>query len=179
LKGTRIEYQVATNGAGNDFRYTLAKGADPGLDNAVRSLTDALATTTLPFPDKPIGNGAYFMAITRERAVGVDVVAYRLVKVTEVKGDTLTLSVNTKRYATNTKFDMPGLPQDLGKLTLEEFQSTADGTLQVVKGVPMVTQCAITSALDAGVSAQKQPDQRLALQAQARAEFTLAGAAPK
>jgi hypothetical protein len=176
LKGSRVEYRVSRNGAGNDFRYTLAKGADEGLDNALRSLTESLATMTLPYPDKPLGNGAYFMAVTRERAVGVDVVAYRLVKVTGVKGNTVSMSVNTKRYATSTKFDMPGVPSDLGALTLEDFQSTADGTLEIEKGSPLPSQSELTQVLKAGIAAQKQPDQRLGLQAQARATFTLGGA---
>jgi hypothetical protein len=183
LKGSRIEYRVAANGAGNDYRFTIPKGADPGLDNVVRSLTEALATMTLPFPSEPIGSGAYFMAVTREQSVGVDVVAYRLVKVTNVKDDKLTLSVNTKRYATSDAFDMPGVPQDLGKLKLQEFQSTADGTLEVLKGTPIAVRSELTQTLNAGISAEKQPKQRLALQAQARSEFTLSGvaltAAPK
>lgn len=176
LKGSKVEYRVSKNGAGNDFRYTLAKGADPGLDNALRSLTEALSTLTLPFPDKPIGAGAYFMAVTREESVGAEVVAYRLVKVTEVKGDRVTLSINTKRYATSNRFDMPGVPKELGKLSLQEFESTADGNLEVQKGLPLPVTGELTQALNVGVKAEKQPNQPLGLQAQARARFQLSGA---
>ncbi|HEY6562214.1 MAG TPA: hypothetical protein VI072_33330 [Polyangiaceae bacterium] len=176
LKGSKVEYRVSKNGAGNDFRYTLAKGADPGLDNALRSLTEALSTMTLPFPDKPLGAGAYFMAVTREQSVGAEVVAYRLVKVAEVKGDRVTLNINTKRYATSPRFEMPGVPKELGKLSLQEFESTADGKLDVQKGVPLPITGELTQALNVGVKAEKQPEQPLGLQAQARAKFQLSGA---
>ncbi len=178
LKGSKIEYRVSKNGAGNDFRYTLAKGADPGLDNALRSLTEALSTMTLPFPDKPLGTGAYFMAVTREQSVGAEVVAYRLVKVTEVKGERVTLDVNTKRYATGPRFEMPGVPAEFGKLTLEEFESTANGKLELQKGNSLPITSELTQVLNVGVKAEKQPNQPLGLQAQARARFQLAGAPP-
>lgn len=178
LKGSKVEYRVSKSGAGNDFRYTLAKGADPGLDNALRSLTEALSTMTLPFPDKPLGAGAYFMAVTREESVGAEVVAYRLVKVTDVKGDRVTLSINTKRYATSSRFDMPGVPKELGKLSLQEFESTADGRLELQKGVALPITGELTQVLNVGVKAEKQPNQPLGLQAQARARFQLSGAPP-
>ena len=60
------------------------------------------------------------MATSRETAIGVEVVAYRIVKVESVEGDKLKLSVNTKRYAVDKKFDLPELPRDT-KYTLERI----------------------------------------------------------
>ncbi|HMJ14823.1 MAG TPA: hypothetical protein VK524_25600, partial [Polyangiaceae bacterium] len=101
---------------------------------------------------------------------------YRLVKVTNVQGERVSLSVNTKRYATGTDFEMPGVPKELGKLTLQEFESTADGTLEIQKGLPLPAQSELTQVLNVGVRAEKQPQQPLGLQAQARAKFNLSGA---
>jgi hypothetical protein len=172
LKGSKIEFRIAPNGAGDGFHYQMAKAADPGLENAVRSLTEALASLTLPYPDKPIGAGAVWMATTRETAIGVEVVAYRIIKLESITDGKIKLSVNIKRYATGTKFDLPELPKD-ATFTLEQFDSQGEGQLEIAKEAPLPLGGELTLTLNASLIPSNQPDQRAAVQSQTRAAFTL------
>lgn len=175
LRGSRIEYRLARNGAGSDFRYTAAKGVEPGFESALQSLRDGVASMTLPVPDKPLGSGGYYMAITREPVAGMDVLSYRLVKITDVKGEQASLNVTIKRYAMDNKFELASAPEDLGALTIEQFQATSEGTLEVVTGMPLVARAELTQLTDIELSAKNKPGQRLGVQSQSESVFTLNG----
>ncbi len=170
LKGSKVEFGIQSNGAGDSFRYTLSKTADPGLENALRSFTEALATVTLPYPDKPVGQGAFWMATSRENAIGVEVVAYRMVKVEGVEGDKVKLSVNTKRYAVDKTFDLPELPKDT-KFTLDEFQSVGEGNYELSKDALFPLSGELTLNLLAALIPANQPDQRAQVESRTRAAF--------
>jgi hypothetical protein len=170
LKGSKVDFTIQSNGAGDGFRYTLSKTADPGLENALRSFAETLATVTLPYPDKPVGQGAFWMATSRENAIGVEVVAYRMVKVESVEGDKVKLSVNTKRYAVDKTFDLPELPKDT-KFTLDEFQSVGEGNYELSKDVPFPLSGELTLNLLAALIPANQPDQRAQVESRTRAAF--------
>jgi hypothetical protein len=133
LKGSHIDYQVSPDGAGSNFRFEAAKGADPVFRDAVRSLSDTLTLLVLPFPTKPVGVGAFWMVTTRDLVMGLDVVTYRLIKVEKVEGTLATLSVNTKRYAASPAFDIEGLPPEVPHV-MAEFHAGGDGSLTVSAG---------------------------------------------
>jgi hypothetical protein len=170
LKGSRIEYRVLPSGGGADYRYQIAKGADEGLGDLMRSLTEILATVSVPFPDQPVGRGAVFMATTRDAARGIDLVSYRLVKVESASESSLTLNLNTKRYATSPRFDMPGVPNG-DKMTLDQFKSVADGSLVFEAGSPIPASGTITLGMNALLIPPDQPAQRATVQAQTRASL--------
>jgi hypothetical protein len=172
LKGSKVDFTVQPNGAGDGFRYTLSKTADPGLENTMRSFAEALATVTLPYPDKPVGKDAFWMATSRESAIGVEVVAYRMVKVEAVEGGKVKLSVDTKRYAVDKTFDLPELPKDT-KFTLDEFQSVGEGKYEVSKDAPFPLSGELTLQLLAALIPANQPDQRAQVESRTRAAFNL------
>lgn len=180
LKGSRIEYEITPDGAGRNFNVALSKAADPGLQNALGSMAEAMATLAVPFPDKPIGNGAYWMVTNRESLAGLDVVAYRLVKVESIAGDTLTLSVSTKRYAASDKIATPGLPPDLKDATLAQFSADSTGTIQVEKDTPFPVSASVTQTLIAPLTSPKSQGQPVAgLRAQTKVDFKLGGGKKK
>lgn len=173
LHGGHIDYEIGANGAGSGLHYTLAKNA-PQLDEVMlRSLSEGFATLALPYPDKPVGKGAFWMATTRETVAGVDVVAYHLVKVESVDGKKVELNIDTKRYAANHRIDQSELSPGLGKVKLTDFESDSNGTLDLVKGVPMPVGAELQQVLQAGVSASSKPGQKLALQSSSKFVFTL------
>lgn len=174
LKGSKLTFRVGPNGAGDAFRYELAKGADPSLENAMRALSESLATFTLPYPDKPIGAGAFWMATTRESAIGSEVIAYRMVKVAEVSNNQIKLTVNTKRYATDAKFDLPELPKGT-TYNLDQFDSQGEGEFEIKVGTPFPVSGDATLSFNAALAPANQGDQRLMVQSQTRAAFELAG----
>jgi hypothetical protein len=171
LKGSKLEYSILPGGAGAGFRFDVPKGAPDDFRDVVRSLSDALALVTIPYPDKPLGAGGYFMVTSRDEVMGLDLVTYRLIKVKQVTADSATLDVSTKRYAASRTFDFPGLPPDIDK-NLAEFQATSDGTVELPVGALLPTKGQLNSVLAAQLGA---PDakQRPMLQLQTRAQLDL------
>jgi hypothetical protein len=164
LKGSRVEYQVAPDGSGNGYRQELSAGAEEARDQ-LRVLSDVLALVTLPVPNQPLGKGAFWIATSREGVFGLDLVTYRMVKVEEASAFAVTLSVNTKRYATNHRFDFQGLPPDAPR-ELVEFESKSDGRLEFRTGAPFPESGEVQSLLAAGLAMSGQ--QRGVLQIQSR-----------
>lgn len=171
LKGSKVEYSILPGGAGAGFRFDTPKGAPPEFKDVVRSLSDALALLTIPYPDKPLGAGGFFMVTSRDDLMGLDLVTYRMIKVKEVTPQGVTLDVNTKRYAASRTFDFPGLPPEIDK-NLFEFQATSEGTLQYPLGALLPTQGQVSSVLAAALGA-KDPSKRPMLQFQTRAQLDL------
>jgi hypothetical protein len=161
FKGSRMLCRVAASGAATDCSHELAKGADPGLEQPLAVLSEVVATVMLPFPDQPVGKGAYWMVITREPVVGIDTVSYRMVRVEQVEGDTVQVELNLKRYAAAAALDVPGAPTDLGALQLESFTSTGSGRLTVKRGVPFPLSGRLSTNLNALASGANAPGQLL------------------
>ncbi len=182
LKGARIEYLVAPDGAGTGYKTDLPKGTAGDLALWLESLRDTLALVTLPMPSKAVGSGAYWMVTSREGVLGLDLVTYRLVKVEEIKDGVATLSVNTKRYAASAALNLPGLPPNAPR-EMSEFQNVSDAKLQFKPGNGFPLGGEVTSALALGLGAAPGPNQRgqqQALVIQSRATLSFGdGAAAK
>jgi hypothetical protein len=164
LKGARVTYQVGPDGAGSNYRTEGGAGAAE-VTEQLRMLEDALALVTLPRPTQPVGVGAVWMATSRDGVFGMDLVTYRLVKVEEVSGDAVTLSIGTKRYAASDKFAMAGLDPTAPK-DLLEFQARSDGRLTFSGGAPFPQNGEIQSVLGAALGEGGQ--QRGVIQVQSR-----------
>jgi len=171
LKGTKLEYSILPSGAGAGFRFDVPKGAPEEFRDVARSLSDALSLLTIPYPDKPLGAGAYFMVTSRDDFLGIDLVSYRLVKVKSVADNVASLEVNTKRYAASRSFDFPGLPPEVQK-NLAEFQANSEGALELPVGALLPTKGQMSSVLAASLGAQDSK-QRAMLQFQTRAQLDL------
>lgn len=170
LKGSKIDYEIAADGAGGNYRFEVPKGAPAELSDLVRSLSDLVAVVTLPFPDKPLGAGAYWMATSREGVLGLDLVTYRLIKVERIDGQKVTLNVNTKRYSASSNFDLPGL-QPGAPHSLAEFQALAEGTVEYVAGKGFPVGGTQTSGLGAQLQDPANPRARGMLEIRTRGEL--------
>jgi len=171
LKGSKVEYSILPGGAGAGFHVDWPKTASEEYRDVVRALSDSLSLLTMPYPDKPLGAGGYFMVTSREDILGNDLVTYRMVKVKEVTPQGATLDVSTKRYAANRTFNFPGLPPNMDK-TLLAFQATSEGTVQLPLGALLPAQGEVGSVLAAQLGA-KDPKQRAVLQFQTRTQLNL------
>ena len=171
LKGSKVEYSILPSGAAAGLRFDVTKGAPEEFKDVVRSLSDALALLTIPYPDKPLGAGAYFMVTSRDEIQGLDLVTYRMVKVKQVTPTDATLDVSTKRYAASRTIDFPGLPPEIEK-NLAEFQANSDGTVELAAGALLPGKGQMNSVLAAQIGAQDSK-QRGMLQFQTRAQLDL------
>ena len=170
MRGSRIDYRIVSGGVGVDFKYQLAKGAAQDLDMVLRSLAEALETTTIGVPPDAVGPGAFWMVTTRGTVSGAEVVSFRLIKLEKVEGDTFSLNVSTKRYSVSSKLELVGLPPGA---ELDQFQSTADGTVTLQKGAPLASGGSVKQTFMAALTPAGGGDQRLGVQSSADVSMTL------
>ncbi|MET0792337.1 MAG: hypothetical protein ABW061_12515 [Polyangiaceae bacterium] len=172
LKGSAVQYQVGADGAASNVHSEVPKGVDPGFRDPVQALSDLLVGLALPYPTKPVGVGAFWMVTTRDVAMGLDVVSYRLVKVEKVEGNVVSLSLNTKRYAASPAFELEGLPPEAPK-TMGEFRAQSEGKLTLVAGEAFLKSGEVQSVVGASLG-PADSKQRAMVQVQSRASLTLA-----
>ncbi|RYZ10149.1 MAG: hypothetical protein EOO73_00805 [Myxococcales bacterium] len=168
VKGSKVEYTLSPNGTPGPLKVAASKGAP---EDFVRSLSDALGLLSIPYPDKPLGAGGFFMVTSRDELMGMDLVTYRMVKVKEVTPEGVTLDVNTKRYAASRTLELPGMPPDMDK-NLFQFDAMSEGTVRLPLGAVLPTQGEINSVLAAQFAAA-DPKRRPAIQLQSRAQLDL------
>jgi hypothetical protein len=168
MRGSRIEFRVVEGGVGVDYAYSLAKGADPNLEMVLRGVGEALETATIGVPKESVGAGGFWLITTRGLLNGAEVVSYRMMKLDKVEGDTLSLSVNTKRYAVTNKLEVPGIPPGT---ELVQFQSTVEGTLSTDKSRPIAVGGSIKQAFMAALAQPSNPQQPLGMQSSSEITF--------
>lgn len=169
LKGAKVEYEVLADGSGTGYRYDIGS-AKPELGDMMRMLSDTIALVTLPLPSQPVGKGAFWMATSREGVLGLDLVTYRMVKVEELAADKVTLSVNTKRYATSNRFELDALPPDAPR-DLAAFEAKSEGRIELVPGTPFPIAGEVASLLAAQLGTDPQKAGTLQLQSRAGLSF--------
>jgi len=126
-RGSKFSIEIAPNGSGRVVSYEVSKEFDPELAQIIRSGSDALALALLPYPTEPVGEGAFWMVTSREGFAGLDVVAYRMMKLEKIDKSTAVVSVNTKRYVAGGTLGFSGLPPN----PLQEFSGATQGTIAV------------------------------------------------
>jgi hypothetical protein len=174
LKGSRVEYQVGADGAAVNAHTEIPKGVDAAFRDSVAGLSDLLTTVALPLPSQPVGVGAYWMVTSRDVVLGLDVVSYRLVKVEKIEGSAVTLSLNIKRYASSSAFNLEGLPPDAPR-TMGEFRAQGEGSLTLTVGEALPRNAELKTMVGAALGAA-DAKQRLSVQVQSHASLTLGGA---
>jgi hypothetical protein len=172
LKGGKVKFHVLPNGAASGFVHTLPAGADVWLNDVTRMMSDALATAVLPYPSEAVGSGAYWMVTSRDGLMGLDLVTYRMIKVESATPAGLSLSLNTKRYATSREFKLSGIE---GDYTLDQFQSTADGDLTLKPGAALPESGKFAVVLLAALVPKTEPQRQAQMQLQARVRLDFPG----
>ncbi len=129
LSGSYVELVAAPNGALVEQRQKLA-GNNPDLEPLVTGSAEVLASVILPYPEVPVGVGAFWMIKSREAANGAPVIAYRMLKLTELSPTLAKLSVSTRRYLIEPSLPMAGLPPH----QVRRFESEGEATLSVKPG---------------------------------------------
>ncbi len=172
LGGSTVTYRVAPNGAGSDFKHTISNAAANDLDEALRAVEEAIATTTIPAPVEALGAEAFWMVTTRERFLGSDVIAYRMIKVESNDGKQASLDVSVKRYAANASLTLPGAP---GQLSIEQFMAVSEGQVDVLATGGFPGEHVLTQQVQALMTVKEKPDQKASLQTEAKTLLEMGG----
>jgi hypothetical protein len=128
MKGSWVSMAVWPDGGVTDVAHGLAKGVDPQLDVLLGGLVDSLSSFVTPVPDKPVGVGAYWMVADRVAPSGLDIVRYRVLRVQSVDQAGAHLSLETRKYAADSRFALPVAGPD-AKLVMDQFEAQGKGAI--------------------------------------------------
>jgi hypothetical protein len=129
LSGSYVELVTEPNGS-LVTQHQKVLGDNPDLEPLVTGSAEALTSVVLQYPEVPVGAGAFWMVKSRETANGAPVIAYRMVKLTELSPTLAKLAVNTRRYLIESTLPMVGLPPH----QVRRFESEGEATLSVKPG---------------------------------------------
>jgi hypothetical protein len=171
FKGSKLKLEASPLGGARIAAVETAKGAEESFELVLQAAGDALVMAYLPYPAEPVGAGAYWLVTTREPYAGLDVIAYRMVKLDKVEGDRATLTVNTKRYVAGGQLAVLGLPQH----QLVEFAGSSNGQLIVAASEPANLQGLMQDQLGANIHVPGQPPGRdkMGFQLQMKTQVTV------
>lgn len=169
LKGSKVDFLVQKDGAGTDFALEVPKTAPAEYRDILDRVQEALALFMVPVPTEPVGVGAFWMVTSRQGILGLDLVTYRLVKVTSAGPQGTALSISTKRYAAQAEFDLAGLPPDMPR-ELSDLKASEEGSLTLAPGSGFARSGKNQSSLRALVGSETD---RKALEFRGRADLTI------
>jgi hypothetical protein len=161
LGGSTIEFASASSGAALGVRLEVA-GGNPDLAPLMIAAGDALSSIVLPYPEEPVGSGAFWMVKSRETCSGADVMAYRMVKVDKLEAGAAQLSVETRRYLAGESVPLDGLPPH----HVRQFQSQGTAQLSLVAGQSLPIAADLRDSFVAVVTPDDRPNQALPVQSE-------------
>jgi hypothetical protein len=166
LNGSSIELVTQPNGALVEQRQKVS-GNNPDLEPIVTGSSEALASLLLPYPDVPVGVGAFWMIKSRETLNGAPVIVYRMVKLTELSptansASVAKLNVNTRRYLIESSLPLEGLPPH----QVRRFESEGEATLSIKPGSPFPESADTHDGFMALVTPNDRPSQALPIRSE-------------
>jgi hypothetical protein len=173
LNGSSIELVLQPNGALVEQRQKLA-GNNPDLEPIVTGGSESLASLVLPYPDVPVGVGAFWMVKSRETLNGAPVIAYRMVKLAELSpagtspAAVAKLSINTRRYLIESSLPLQGLPPH----QVRRFESEGEATLSIKPGSPFPEKAETHDSFMALVTPNDRPSQALPIRSELTANLS-------
>jgi hypothetical protein len=160
LKGGKVTFSMASEGGSYAFASELAAGAKPELRDLLDSVAEALTLATLPLPTVPVGNGAFWMVVAREKSTGLGLVAYHMVKLVRADDKSAELELDSRRYAVGRIVDPALLPPGSESVTLKEISAGTKGRIVLaVDGLlptSVEANASLRGALDSGEGAPKR-----------------------
>jgi hypothetical protein len=156
LNGSYVELVAEPNGARVAQNQKVA-GDNLDLEPIVTGSTEALSAILLPYPEVPVGVGAFWMVKSRETMNGAPVIAYRMVKLTELGPALAKLDVNTRRYLVEPSLPMAGLPPH----QVRRFESEGEATLSSRPGALFPDSAELRDSFMALVTPEDRPNQSM------------------
>jgi hypothetical protein len=167
LNGSSVELVTQPNGALVEQRQKLA-GNNPDLEPLITGSREALASLVLPYPEVPVGVGAFWMVKSRETMDGAPVIAYRMVKLNELSPAEAKLSVNTRRYLIEPTLPVSGLPPH----QVRRFESEGEATLSIKPGSAFPASGDTHDSFTALLTPNDRPNQALPIRSELSANLT-------
>lgn len=134
------------------------KDATGQLSLPLDGLAAALFYASVPPPPAPVGKGGFWIAGSRQRLNGFDLVTYRMYKVKAIDGDKVTLTVSGHAYAASGDTTLPGVAKGT---QLAQFESSTEGELVLKSGDPLAESAELQNVVGAVFGQEGQPGRAL------------------
>lgn len=131
LKGGRITFSMTSDGGGYGFTAELAAGAKPELRDLLETVSEALSLMTMPVPREKVGNGAFWMVVSRDKSAGFGLVTYHMIKLARVDEKSAQFDFDSRRYAIGRIIDPVMLPPGSEPASLQEMSAGAKGRIDI------------------------------------------------
>jgi len=175
LKGVTLSFTATPAGLTN-FSHVMPKGSEEakgGFDMHIDGLEEALSAMYTPGPDRPVGEGAYWMLTDRRTSFGSDVIRYRVFTVKQVDGDHALVSIQVSQYAASDARPTIVAVQGSDAVSMAAYQAQGQGGLELVPGSRWGKQGGIKLAVGADLVPTDQKDDPQA--PHGKVQFQLAG----
>lgn len=131
LKGATVSFTVTKTGVTGFSHAAAPDAAERTSDLHLGALEEALSGLYTAAPDKPVGEGAYWMVTDRRTSFGSDVVRYRVYKVQKVEGDSAVISIDVRQYsADEARPSIVAVDGDQQNVVLGKYQGGGRGGLE-------------------------------------------------
>jgi hypothetical protein len=160
LKGARIAFSLASNGGGYGFTAELAPGAKPELRDLLDTIVEALSLAALPVPSEPLGSGAFWMVVSRDKSAGFGLVSYHMAQLSRADAKSADVELDSRRYAAGRVVDPAIMPQGSGNITLQEMSAGLKARIQfapdVMLPISIEASATLRGTLDGGEGQPKR-----------------------
>jgi len=158
LEGSKIAWSFLPGGGVGSIELERAAKARGELEHNLVAVVETLAVAALPAPKEPVGEGATWVAQSREVYGGLDMISYRMIRITKVDGDRVTYTVQTRQYASSPQITKAGLPEG-GELL--QFQSSGTGEFEITRGARMADKASYQHTMKMGVHPPDAPQNQV------------------
>jgi hypothetical protein len=160
LKGGRVTFALTAEGGGYDFAAELPKASKPELRDLLDTVTEGLTLLTMPVPTQPVGDGAFWMVVARDKSAGFGLVSYHMVKLTSADAKAPEYEFDTRRYAIGNAIDPTLLPPGSEQATLKEMSAGVRGRVQLAIDTRLPVSLEADAALQGAVEQDAQSPKR-------------------
>lgn len=136
LSRSRISFTLAPTGA-YAFSIEASKATGGEFQDILESISEGISLAMMPTPKEAVGAGAYWMVTSRDPILGIDLVAYRMVRVEKVQNGSADLSFDLRKYAVGRDIDGSALGVT-GKLSIQQLNAVTKGeaTMALTRTLP-------------------------------------------
>lgn len=171
LKGGKVSFAMNSDGGGYAFSAELPKAAKPELKDLLDTVTEGLSLLTMPVPHEPVGNGAYWMVVSRDKSAGFGLVSYHMVKLTRADAKSPEYEFDTRRYAIGRAIDPTLLPSGADQASLKEMSAGVKGHAQLSSDTKVPISLDADATLQGAIEQDDQSPKR-AVQSMTRYRIT-------
>lgn len=175
VEGSRFDVKLAPNGAFTEIKTVYGKGLEQAVMREFVDMARSALTLFFPaMPSEPVGKDGFWIMGDKANLEGMDLIRYRVTKLSEVQADLFTFEIDVRHYVAD-PFQVPNLVRGKG-LAAKAFEGPGKGVVMRKKGSFIPDQAEVVSQMVVYLANPENPQQAQPVQFSLQAR--LAGPKP-